>query len=467
MTYKGALAYLAELTNYERAHRPREMRAVRLDRMQRLCELLGDPQRGFRSILVAGTNAKGSICAMTYEILRAANLRAGLYTSPHLEDVRERIRVNVDSRPSTVDSQETHDHIGQREFASLVKRLQPVIDSLKQDKMYGAPTYFEALTALAFLYFYQRGVDVAVLEVGLGGRLDATNVVEPAVSILAPIGLDHTDVLGSDVLAIAKEKAGIVKSGVVVTASQKPDVLGYLRRTAAERGCRLVEYGRDISARIISHDPRGLTLAVQGVRGSYEELRLPLLGRHQAENAAVAVAAMELLSDTGVPHSAVRSGLARAQWPGRLEVMPGKPLVVFDGAHNAEAAQALRAALEELWPDRPKHLVIGMSRDKSLKDVAAILGPIAASVTCSTSHHPRACDPHELARLFAPHHPKAGVVNDPVDALMYLLNVAEPDSVIVVTGSLFLVGTVRASLRRAQAQIRSAHSRRPKQMEVH
>jgi len=471
MLYRDALAYLDTFTNYERTHQAEAMRAVRPERMLRLCERLGHPQHRFRSILVAGTNGKGSICAMTYAILRAANLRVGLYTSPHVEDLRERIRVS--DRGGTILAAEevsaaaglptpASDWIGQREFATLVKRVQPVVEALRREFPDDPLTYFEVLTALAWLQFVQHGVEVAVLEVGLGGRLDATNVVDPAVTVIGPIGLDHTDVLGTELAAIAREKAGIIKSGVTLTAPQAPEVLALLRETAAARGGRLLECGRDFSAQVTAHTPHGLVLTLHGVRGRYEGTQVSLLGRHQADNAALAVAAVESLSETGVPYSAVQVGLSQVQWPGRLEVVHDAPFTVLDGAHNPPAAQALRTALEELWPGRRMHLLIGMSNDKDIQAAARILGPVAASVICATSGHPRACAPERLQEQFAPY-TQVTAIADPIDALMYLFNVIDPQDVVVVTGSLFLVGAVRAALRRAQPQMRKIKARRLKQ----
>ena len=447
MTFHDALAYLESLTNYERIHQPDAMRRIRLERMHQLCKRLGSPQRRFRSILVAGTNGKGSICAMIYAILRQAGLRVGLYTSPHLEEVRERIRVNAEL------SKGGSDWITREDVAIAIDRVRSVIEDDARVVGKGAPTYFEVLTAAALWHFSQQAVEVAVLETGLGGRLDATNVVDQAISVFGPIGLDHTDVLGKDLVTIAREKAGIIKPRqAVISAAQQPAVAALLREAASQHGCRVLEYGRHLSAKIITHQPHGTQLGVYGLRGQYDDLVLPLLGRHQAENAALAIAAVESLSETGIPHSAVREGLARVHWPGRLEVVREQPLVVLDGAHNPHAALALRSTLEELWPRRAKHLLIGMSADKPVQQIAEILGPLASRVMCTTSRHPRACDPQRLAGHFTPYNHDVAVIPDPIDAYMYLLNTSGSDDVIVITGSLFLVGQLRAAVHHTQAQ---------------
>lgn len=454
MTYDEALAYLDSLTNFEHMHDPQAMRDVKLERMQALCERLGQPQRLFRSVLVAGTNGKGSICAMIYTILRAANLRVGLYTSPHLHDVRERIRVSLQPSAGSGEVLDDSDAISQDEFAALIDRLRIVMQEWNGHAPGGLPTYFEALTAAALLHFAKSGVRLAVLEVGLGGRLDATNVVEPAVSAFGPVGLDHTDVLGEDLVTIAREKAGIIRPRrAVISASQQPAVSALLREVVQD--APLLEYGQQLSAEIIAHDPQGMQLAIQGMRGRYGDLRLPLVGRHQAENATVAVAAVEALADDGVPHSPVRSGLAAVRWPGRLEVVQEKPVVVLDGAHNPQAVQALKGTLEELWPGRTIHLLIGVSQDKPLQALGGTLGSFASSITCTRSRHPRACEPQRLAEQLTSTHRPITVIPDAVDAYTYLLNTVPSDDLIVVTGSLFLVGQLRAALQQAQARART------------
>jgi dihydrofolate synthase/folylpolyglutamate synthase len=450
MTYDEAIACLGTLTNYEQVHQPEVMRQVRLARMRWVCEQLGNPQRAFRSVLVAGTNAKGSISAMIYAMLRCAGLRVGLYTSPHLEDVRERIRVSGDSW------EEGADWISPEELATLIERLQPVIEASKTHAE-GPVTYFEVITAAALLHFAQRQVRIGVLEVGLGGRLDATNVVEQDVSVFGPIGFDHMDVLGQELAAIAKEKAGIVSKedvprgrsarAVVISARQSPEVARVLESAVSSTN-QLVSYGRQISSTLLRHEPDGVNLTVQGVRGTYEGLHLPLIGRHQAENAALAVAAVEALSGDGAAYTIVRRGLARVRWPGRCEVIPGEPLVVLDGAHNPQAACALRNTLEDLWPKRAVELLVGMSCDKSAHAIGEHLAPSAASIVCTKSPHSRAADPVELARQLAAYHQRIEVVEDPVDAYTYVVNRAGPEGIVVITGSLFLVGTLREVIAR-------------------
>ena len=452
MTYEQAVAYLETFVNYEHTPQPEAMRQIALDRMRRLCRRLGDPQRSFRSVLVAGTNGKGSICAMLYSMLRQTPLRVGLYTSPHLEDLRERIRTWEGGEASGA-RVHADDWIDRAAFAGLVERVQPILEEMRRSDPDGALTYFEVLTALAFLLFAQQRVEVAVLEVGLGGRLDATNVVQQAVSVLGPIAIDHVEILGADAALIAREKGGIIKPRqTVFWATQSGVVEDVLKGLCEAEGVPLLTCGRDLTVSIHQHELRGLDVTVTGLRGLYESLRIPLAGRHQAQNAALAIGALEALSPTGVPHTVVEGGLAQVAWPGRLEVVHEEPLVVMDGAHNAHAASALRETLVELLEGRRIHLLIGMSSEKSVEGVGEPLGRIAASATCTKSRHPRAMDPAALAKRLGAFCPDVHVMSDAADAYTYLLNAVAPSDAIVVTGSLYLVGELRAALRNANGR---------------
>ena len=456
MTYDEAIAYLDSLTNYERTHDPEAMRRVRLARMRRLCQQLGDPHRGFRSVLVTGTNGKGSICAMLYSMLRESSLRVGLYTSPHVEHLRERIRVWT-TGSTAEERSHGDDWIGAEEFAKLVEQLQPLLERMRLKFPQHPPTYFEALTAIAFMQFSQRGVEVAVLEVGLGGRLDATNVVDQAMSTIAPIDVDHTDVLGTEPVLIAKEKASIIKPRqTVISSPQQGGVMEVLRAACDAQGVPLLVGGQDLTVRIEHHDLDGLQVSLTGQRGIYESLQIALIGRHQAINAAVAVGALEALSTTGVPYSIVERGLARVEWPGRIEVVNHDPFVLMDGAHNVHAAAALAETLRELCQGRQIHLLIGMSSDKSVEGVGKVLGSLVVSATCTKSRHPRALEPVKLAERLSPFCPDVHVMSDAADAYTYLLNAVSPKDVIVVTGSLFLVGELRAALRKSNVGVRRA-----------
>ena len=452
MTFEQALAYLDSFVNYELAPKPAAMREIKLERMRRLCQRLGDPHRRFRSILVAGTNGKGSICAMLHSMLRETSLQIGLYTSPHLESVRERIQVSNSAAERGATRRKGW--IAESEFAALVRDLRPLLEELRRIPQ-EAPTHFEVLTAMAFLYFQKREVEVAVLEVGLGGRLDATNVVEPDVSVISAIDIDHTEILGYDPVLIAREKAGIIRAKqTVIIAPQQAAIEEVFRIASETNGVPLWVCGRDLTVRVHGYTLKGLQLTVTGFRGIYESVQLPLLGRHQADNAAVAIGALEALSGDGIPHALVMRGLSRVVWPGRLEVMHENPPVFMDGAHNPSAARALRDMLTELCPGRAVHLLLGISREKAVDEFGKILGRMAVSTTCAKSGHPRAMDPQELSRRIAQYCPTVHVITDPVDALTYLLNTVQETDVIVVTGSLFFVGELRTAFRRAHVRLK-------------
>ena len=441
MTYEHALAYLESFVNFERWHAPVAMRGVKLTRMRKLLKRLGHPQRRYRSIVVTGTNGKGSICAMLYAMLRQSQLRVGLYTSPHLQQVRERIRVE--------------EWIPESVMVDIIQQMAPVLDDLRRQGLEQTPTYFEVLTAIALVYFNQQQVDVAVLEVGMGGRLDATNAVDHTLSVFGPINLDHTDVLGNDMTSIAMEKSGIIRGGqTVISATQPAEVADVLRSVCDAHEVPLIASGNQVSVEILRHSAHGLVVSLQTPRGRYESVSIPLVGRHQAENAAVAVAALEALSPEGLPYDIVAEGLARVEWPGRLQVVQEEPTVIFDGGHNPHAAETLRATIRELFPDKIVHLLLGISSDKLIDGVAKPLGKLAGSVTCTNSRHPRALDPDVLARAMAPYCADVHVMSDPIDAYTYVLNSVSPKDVIVVTGSFFLVGTLLAAVQRGSLQRR-------------
>ena len=448
MTYQDAVAYLGGFTNFERTHDVAAMRQVPLDRMRRLCRRMGDPQRSFRSVVITGTNGKGSVAMMLYSMLRESDLRIGLYTSPHVDSPRERIRTWDGARGGD-DRAPGNDWISESEFASLTEELQPALEAMRNEGPDQTPTYFEIMTALAFLHFRRLGVAVAALEVGLGGRLDATNVVDQAVSVITPIDLDHAEILGSEPVFIAREKAGIIKANqTVITAAQQEAVLEVLRGACAAHEVPLRVCGPDFGAEVQRHDAGGLQLSIKA-RGFYPSVELPLMGRHQAQNAALAVAALEALSPEGLPRAMVERGLARVECPGRIEVLSDAPLIVLDGGHNPHAAGALAAVLDELWRDRRIHLVVGMSADKSVEGFGEALGRLAISATCTRSRHARAMDPVALAKRLAPYCADVHVMSESADACTYLLNALSPSDVIVVAGSFFLVGELRASLRKS------------------
>ena len=418
MTYAEAVARLLALRGGEHAG----MRPG-LERIETLLEALGNPERRYTLVQVAGTNGKGSVAAMLAAILKADGRRVGLYTSPHLVSFRERIRVDGEA----IAEDDVAD--GFDAIATLVARLDA--------------TMFEASTALALDHFAREAVDVAVLEVGLGGRLDATTVGTPAVTAIARIDLDHQEVLGATLAAIAAEKAAIIRSGVAVSAAQAPEAADVLIARAAAVGVPLLMEGRELSVRVRARDLEAQTIDAAGPGWRLEGLRLPLLGVYQPSNALVALAAARTL---GVRDAACREGLARARWPGRFEVLRARDrIVVLDGAHNPAGAAALAASLTEWFGTTPLTLVFGALRDKDAPGMLAALAPRARRLIFTASSSPRAARPEAL-RDAAPHGAAVELADSAPEALA--LAAREPRTpILCVAGSLSLLGDVLRATR--------------------
>jgi dihydrofolate synthase/folylpolyglutamate synthase len=407
-----------------------------LDNISQLCEALGHPERSFRSLHVAGTNGKGSVTAMSHAALRAAGIRAGRYTSPHLHDLAERFVIN--DRPV--------------ETSLLESTVEDVLRCADRLRALGVltvhPTFFEATTAAAFELFRRSRVEIGVIEVGLGGRFDATNVITPVAGAITTIDFDHQQHLGDTLAAIAFEKAGIIKPGMtMVMGDLRPEAAEVVRRCAAERGARLVEAHHDTrwQAEMVEGRAR-LTLATPS--GSYGPVTLGLRGQHQIGNAIVAVRLLEVAAASGIPipREAIDQGLAAAEWPARLELLTldrGRH-VLLDAAHNPEGARALAAYLTRWHPERPP-LVIGVMRDKNVADIAQTLIPVVSSLIATAAPTPRAIPAADLARhLRAAGAMEVRVEADPVVAIERAFEFADT---ICVAGSIFLAGAVRDELR--------------------
>lgn len=446
MTYQQALAYLDAFVNYERQPADRAGRATfSLAAIRELAARLGDPQEKFPAIHIAGTKGKGSTAVFAAEIARAAGLRTGTYTSPHLVDLRERIR--LDGRM-----------VSRRLLAGTLSRCRAEYDAARAAPRERRLTYFEALTHLAFQIFAARRVDLAVVEVGMGGRLDATNIVAPLVSVIASISLDHTRQLGGTLAEIASEKAGIARRGVpLVVAGQRRDALAAVRRQARAAGAGPVEVlGREFRLQPGPRRP-GLarTMTLFTPERTYRRLELRVLGAHQLENAALAVRACELAAARGgfaLPERAVRRGLRLARWPGRLETACRRPaLTVLDGAHNADSAERLARAIEEEFPGRrPLALVFAAAADKDVAGMLRALAPAAELVVATESGNPRRLDPRILAELARSCGPASvRVERDMGRALAAAWSAAGRGGLVLVTGSLYLVGRAKAHLARA------------------
>jgi len=407
-----------------------------LARTRALLGALGDPHRSFRSIHVGGTNGKGSTAAMMASMLGSRGHRVGLYTSPHLIDFTERIKVS--GRGISFDR-----------VVALTEKIRQASAACLSEP----PTFFEATTVMAFACFAESGVDCAVIEVGLGGRFDATNVLTPLVSVITTIGLDHQEYLGTTPASIAFEKAGIIKEGVPVVAGRlAPDPLSVIRRAAAEREAVCVVLGEDFDTRGEAPDQ----FSYGGLRRRYDSLSCPLTGRHQLDNAACALAALELAEARGlaVGEEAVREGLRAVRWPGRLELVSRKPDMWLDGAHNPQAADALAAHLATLaarrGPSAPGGLilVVGMMRDKDRKGVLSRLAavPGVSHLVVTAAAHPRAADPRELARDCDGLGLPVAVKPTVAEAVAHARSLAEPGDTICVTGSLLVVGEAKAMI---------------------
>ncbi|MBI4278317.1 MAG: bifunctional folylpolyglutamate synthase/dihydrofolate synthase, partial [Armatimonadetes bacterium] len=434
MTYDEAIDYIFGLLT----GRPRgvpQYAPLKLERMRHLCRLLGHPERQFPAVLVAGTKGKGSTCAMIAAMAQAAGYRVGLYTKPHLVDFRERIRVDGEMIPPD-------------DLAALTGEVRDAVIR-GQGGPGWPPTYFEVAAALAFCHFARRAVDLAVVEVGIGGRLDAANVVEPRVSVITTIDYDHAELVGTTLRQIAMEDAGIIRPrGRVVTATQRVPALEVLEQTSAVRGARLIRVGRHIRYRTERSSPAGVHVTVWGERQVYRDLFVPLVGRHQALNAAVAVGAVEALAAAGfaVAEAAVRSGLASLRWPARIEIVRHRPTVIVDVAHNPVSFRALRAALDETFPGQRVVLVIGLLGSRDLDGMARIIGPRAATVVATRAHDPRAQPASAVAAAFRPWCAAVEVVEDPVNAVEFALRTAAAGDLICVTGSFHVAGPVRDHL---------------------
>ena len=419
--------------------------------MREMAEALGHPERRFASVLVAGTNGKGSTAATLASILQAAGFKTGLYSSPHLVRINERIRVNGDE-------------ISDPEFGAIYERVDHTAQQLLHaGKLPWHPSFFEMLTAMAFEYFASVGIEIAVLEVGMGGRLDATNIVEPMVSVITDISLDHQKYLGETIAEIAGEKAGIIRPhGVVVTLPQHPqanDVIGHAILDHDARGVSAAKYVPPVSpgaaVYMAGHAPAapGRSRYPLTVMGQEIEVDSPLAGRHQLRNIALAIATAEELAQFGfkVTPQQIERGIRETHWPGRFQVIPpsqatGGREMVLDVAHNPAGAWALRSALSETFPERELTLVFAAMRDKAVQEVAEVLFPIAEQVVLTQVTNPRAATTAELLQAASRTGATMYAEENVAAALKRATEVSKPAGLIVVTGSIYLVGEVMKQL---------------------
>lgn len=403
-----------------------------------LLELMGNPHRQFRALHVAGTNGKGSTSLFLATMLRAAGYRVGLYTSPHLISFAERIR--IDSVPITEDR-----------VVDLAQRVR----ERSREVRFGAegepasPTFFEVTTAMAFTCFAEEQVDIAVIEVGMGGRLDSTNVITPLVSVITNIDVEHTEFLGVSLEQIATEKAGIIKPGIpVITGAVQPEALGVISSRAAELHAPLFRLSVDFGPERLVREG-GYAFDYRGIRASLQGLRITMAGRHQVDNACLAIAASECLHDSelAVSEQAVRAGLEQAVWEGRLERVALRPDIYLDGAHNPAAARILAAALREMRDQyRSLILVVGILADKDHQGILSELLPLADQVVVTRPHYSRALDSSRLGELVQQLHGSCSITEGVGEAIAEAKHRASVEDLIVITGSLYVVGDARAAI---------------------
>ena len=448
MNYSQAEEYLNSFINYENI--PGISYASHdysLKHVEDFLHRIGDPHLAARTVHIAGTKGKGSVAAMIAQVLSTSGYRTGLYTSPHLHTLRERIR--VDGRL-----------ISQSEFTSLMTELKPYFDSVnaavvsqsnvtaseagqprREGEASQSLTFFEALTALAFAYFRKKKVDFQVLEVGLGGRLDATNVTKPEVCVITPISLEHTEFLGDSLDKIAHEKAGIIKPGsFVVSSPQEKEASQVISDICRQQGASLVQVGKDVTWHKIAGDFYQQSLVVQGKTGTHQ-LTIPLLGDYQLENAATATATLEVLATSGFHISTedIARGLAQVKWPGRFQIINYEPIVVADGAHNVASMRRLVENIKTYFNYDQIFLILGISCDKDIPGIVKELVSLSPQVTVTRSAHPRAASPSVIAAEFTSQGIKSKITDAVSQALSQTLSIAGRKDLVCVTGSLFVV----------------------------
>ena len=432
MTYGESIHYLLSLLGDIRGSN------FGLQRMESLMARLGQPQRAFQTVHIAGTNGKGSTAAFIESGLRASGRTTGLYTSPHLARFNERLRLNGAE-------------VSDSGFTAAVEEVRAANEwLLSREGRHAHPTFFESVTAVAFCGFRNARVDWGIVEVGLGGRLDATNVVEPALEVITPVELDHERFLGKGKASIAAEKAGILKPGTcAVVAPQRPEVWAVIEERAKQLGVELIRIGQDWQARSLSEQQGCYRFEAwkppdQNSPAKTIEITVPLAGEHQVWNALTAAASLDALE---APPAAISGGIGRTEWPGRLERLPGEPEVLLDAAHNPAGARALANFLTKHENGRRIHLIYGAARDKAIDEVASTLFPCADRVILTRAAVARSASPQTLLTITDHHHKHISLSRSAGEAMEQARAGASAEDLIVVTGSIFLVGEARELLR--------------------
>jgi dihydrofolate synthase/folylpolyglutamate synthase len=429
--YQNALDYLYSFVDFSMqksvTYSPDRFK---LERMQTLLASLGNPQDKYPVVHVAGTKGKGSVCILCTCALIQAGYRVGLYTSPHLDDYAERIQIN-------------NEFIPHADFAALVDEIKPYVAAIPE------LTTFEITTALAFLYFARQNIEAGVIEVGLGGRLDATNVVKPKVSVITSLSYDHTLLLGETLAQIAGEKAGIIKTGIpVVNSPQTEEAQLVIERVAKEHFSPLIQIGRDWLFEPVSHSLEGQTLRVWSSEANPESstlLSTSLLGAHQVANAATAYAALQVARQQGIKinEKSIHEGFSRVFWPGRFEIVQLTPPVILDCAHNRDSAAKLCLTLQEYYPEKSVVLIFGASEDKDIQGMLDELMPKVTDLITVKSFHPRAIDPDKLVEMAKKFNRSVHCVEHIPEAIEKALQTVDQGQLVLITGSIFVVAEAR------------------------
>ncbi len=442
-SYKQAKEFLLQTIDYEKLTQYKyDTSTFDLKRMEEMMSSVGDPHKNRKTVHITGTKGKGSTAIIVASLLKELGLKTGLFTSPHLIHLGERMRVN-------------NKMISQKIFVQLINMLKPYIDRVTLKDPILMPTFFEIVTAIAFLYFEREKTDITVLEVGMGGRLDSTNIILPEVSVITPVGYDHTDRLGNTLAEIAYEKAGIIKEGVpVISSIQEPDALSVISKRCKEKRSHLYLVGRDILTGNTKVRKRngiyGTECEIKTWRNDYENIFLPLVGRHQVENCAAAIGTMEILSETGVIETdniSIINGLAKIRCPARIDVISENPLTILDTAHTVASMKILRESIKENFSFRRLVIVIGLSADKNIEGVLKEISSIADHLILTRTGNPREAEPNQMsveAQRF--YHKKPMVIEDIAEALKEAKRFATKDDLICITGSFFLAGKAKEIL---------------------
>ncbi|MDP3142893.1 MAG: folylpolyglutamate synthase/dihydrofolate synthase family protein [Candidatus Omnitrophota bacterium] len=441
MNYRQAQKYLESFVNYENTGYSSRSSPFKLGRIKSFLKILHNPQEGNRFLHVAGTKGKGTTCAFLAYILSQAGFEVGLYTSPHLATPRERIRI------LRKDSQgDFSGMIPSKDVAKYVTRLRPVIERFKKSSRYGNLTLFEVYTVLAFLYFKEEQVDFVVLETGLGGRLDATNAASSLVAGITPVSYEHTQILGKTLAKIAVEKSGIIKNKgqIVVCAPQSKEAKRVIEARCRKVKTKMFSVGQEIKYARIKADTLSQTFKVKSIFSEYLVLKSRLLGRHQMANAALAIGMVEALrfNDIFISAAAVKKGIAQTRWPGRFEFISRHPAVILDGAQNVASAQVLKDTLKEVFGNKKVILVLGISQDKDLRGICRNLENIAKEIIITAADSIRATPPAILKTFFSSKK-KISLTSNVGEAMSLAFDKAQKSDLILVTGSLFVVGEAR------------------------